>query len=92
MEISNYVILCHKIPRKRRRDLQITPRSVACGPYETRFDMPSTREELLAALDELDERLGEIAEEIDDLSSDGKRLSDELECIRDTLLALNNKY
>ncbi len=61
-------------------------------PHEPRFDMPSTREEILSALDLLDERLCEISEEIDSLSSDERRLSGELENIRDALLALKSKH
>ena len=55
--------------------------------YGSGFDLPPTREELLSELDALDGRLSEIAEEIEELSADEKRLSDQLECIRDTLLS-----
>ncbi len=89
MEISNFVEFRKKHPRKRRKDLLSNFTSVTCDPYEPRFDMPSTREEMLAALDKLDELLSEIAEEIDSLSADEKRLSGELETIRDTVLALS---
>lgn len=65
--------------------------SVVYDPHETHCDMPSTREELLQALDILDERLGEISEEIDSLSADERRLSDEIEELRDTLLALKSR-
>ncbi|MBQ2734119.1 MAG: hypothetical protein IJF74_08160 [Clostridia bacterium] len=68
------------------------PTSVAFDPYKKRFDMPQTREELLSELDMLDERLSEIAEEIDSLSADWRRLSGDLDTVRDTLLALNGSF
>ena len=60
-------------------------------PRNSKFDMPSTRAEILAALDRLDERLAEITDEIDTLSEDGKRLSVKLEGLREDVLALNKR-
>jgi hypothetical protein len=74
-------------PRKRSTNLISNFTSVEHDPYGSRFDMPSTRAEMLSELDALEGRLAEIAEELELLSADEKRLSDQLDSIRDTLLS-----
>ena len=87
MENANFVEFRHSSEKENKLIYNFTDSE----PRNSKFDMPSTRAEILAALDRLDERLAEITDEIDTLSEDGKRLSVKLEGLREDVLALNKR-
>ena len=84
MEIAYFVEFGHSSEKENKLIYNFTDSE----PRNSKFDMPSTRAEILAALDGLDVRLAEITDEIENLSEDGKRLFDQLERLREEVLSL----